>query len=56
MDSTEFSKLLFGRVQKLCRNSVNSDRESTLECLWCIGILACLETHDITLDRMIYQS
>jgi hypothetical protein len=30
-----------GRVREVCRNSVNSDREPTLESLWCIGVLAC---------------
>jgi hypothetical protein len=28
-------------VRELCRNSVNSDTEPTLETLWCIGVLAC---------------
>jgi hypothetical protein len=35
---------------------VNSDREPTLESLWCIGILACQDTHCITSKWMIYQS
>jgi hypothetical protein len=33
LGSTEFFELEFGRVWKLCRNSVNSDRELTLESL-----------------------
>jgi hypothetical protein len=39
--STEFSELQFGWVQELCQNSMNSNREPTLESLWCIGVLAC---------------
>jgi hypothetical protein len=35
---------------------VNSDRELTLESLWCIGIPACQDTHDITSEWVIYQS
>jgi hypothetical protein len=35
---------------------MNSDRELTLESLWCIGILACRDTHDITLEWVICQS
>jgi hypothetical protein len=52
----EFSELRFGHVRKLYWNSVNSDRESILESLWCIGILACQDTRDITLEWVIYQS
>jgi hypothetical protein len=48
--STEFSELWFGRVRKLCSNSANFNREPTLESLWCIGILACRDTYDITLE------
>jgi hypothetical protein len=47
---------LVGRVWELCRNSVNFDREPTLESLWCIGIPACQDTHDITSEWLIYQS
>jgi hypothetical protein len=36
-----FSELLFDRGQELCRNSVNSNREPTLESLWCNGVPAC---------------
>jgi hypothetical protein len=46
----EFSELWFGQVLKLCQNSVNSDREPTLDSHWCIGILACRDTHNITLE------
>jgi hypothetical protein len=42
-------------VCELCRDSVNSDRDPTLESLWCNGILACRDTHDITLEWMIYK-
>jgi hypothetical protein len=45
-----------GRVRELCRNSANSDRELTLESLWCIGILACRDTHDNSSEWMIHQS
>jgi hypothetical protein len=34
-------------VQELCWNSVNSDRDPTLESLWCIRILACRDTHEL---------
>jgi hypothetical protein len=54
--STEFSELWIGRLRKLCLNSVNSDREPTLGFLWCIRILACRDTHDITSEWVIYQS
>jgi hypothetical protein len=37
----EFFELWFGRVRELYRNSVNYDREPTLESLWCIGVPAC---------------
>jgi hypothetical protein len=43
-------------VRKLCQNSVSSDREPTLESLWCIGILACRDTRDITSDWLTYHS
>jgi hypothetical protein len=43
-------------VQKLYHNSVNSDREPTLESLWFIEIPACWDTRDITLEWVIYQS
>jgi hypothetical protein len=56
LGSMEFSELWFGRVRKLCRNSTNSDREPTLEFLWCIRIPACWDTHDITSEWVIYQS
>jgi hypothetical protein len=32
---------------------VNSDRELTLEYLWCIEISACRDTHDITSEWVI---
>jgi hypothetical protein len=34
---------------------MNSDREPTPESLWCIGILACRDTHDITSEWVIYN-
>jgi hypothetical protein len=34
--SMEFSELWFDRVRKLYQNSANSDKEPTLESLWCI--------------------
>jgi hypothetical protein len=43
-------------VRELCQNSANSDRELTLESLWCIGISAYRDTHDITSKWMMYQS
>jgi hypothetical protein len=32
---------------------VNSDREPTIESLWCIGISACLNTRDITSEWVV---
>jgi hypothetical protein len=52
----EFFELYFGRVRKLCQNSVNPGRESILESLWCISIPAYRYTRDITLKWVIYQS
>jgi hypothetical protein len=37
-------------VRELCQNSVNSDREPTLESLWCIGVLAC-QDYPMTLPQ-----
>jgi hypothetical protein len=39
-----------------CGSSVNSDRELTLESLWCIRIPAFQDTRNITLEWVIYQS
>jgi hypothetical protein len=36
--------------------SIGFGRESLLECLRCIRILACQDSHDITLEWMICQS
>jgi hypothetical protein len=47
---------LVGQVRELCQNSTNSGRGLTLNSLWCIGILASRDTHDITSEWMIYQS
>jgi hypothetical protein len=34
---------------------MNSNREPTLESLWCIGIPACRDAHNITSEWMIYN-
>jgi hypothetical protein len=49
-------RALVDRVWELCRSSANSDREPTLKSLWCIGLPVCQDTHDITMEWMIYQS
>jgi hypothetical protein len=48
--------LLVALARKLCQNPMDSDRESLLESLRCIGIPACRDSHDITLEWMICQS
>jgi hypothetical protein len=40
---------------KLYQNPMDSDRESLLESLKCIGILACRDSHDITSEWTICQ-
>jgi hypothetical protein len=35
---------------------VNSNRELTLESLWCIRFLACWDTRGITSEWVVYQS
>jgi hypothetical protein len=35
---------------------VNSNKDPTLESLWCIGIPASQDTHDITTEWMIHES
>jgi hypothetical protein len=40
-------------VRELYRNSTNSNEEPALESLWCIGIPACRDTHDITSEWVI---
>jgi hypothetical protein len=50
-----FRALVWSRVGAL-QNSVNFDKEPTLESLWCIRIPVYRDTHNITSERVICQS